>query len=249
MNHEKRFGRFTSSQIYKLLSQPTAAAKKEGEVFGKPALTYIGEKNMEIRLGRSLTTEQGSRETTWGTLVEARVFELLGTEYSYSSTHTDIHPTIPTWSGSKDGMKHDDDLTVFDIKCPFTLKSFCNFADCKTIEEVVEKHDSGEAYKWQLVSNAILTGAKFAELIFYVPYREELSEIRDMASNFQGDQNKVAWVQWATDEDLPYLIKDGYYKNLNIIRFEVSEADKALLTEKVLAASKLLIEIKTEATA
>lgn len=235
MNHEKRFGRFTSSQIHKLLSVDKA---KTG--FGKPALTYIAEKNMEIRLGRSLTTEQGSRETTWGTLVESRVFELLGTEYSYSSTETDIHPEIPFWSGSKDGLKHDEDLTVIDIKCPFTLKSFCNLADCKTIDEVVESHDSGEAYKWQLVSNAILSGAKFAELIFYVPYQDELSEIRDMASNYEGDQNKVAWVQWANDSDLPYLIKGGYYKNLNLIRWEVSEADKALLTNKIVEAGKLL---------
>lgn len=129
---------------------------------------------------------------------------------------------------------------MFDIKCPFTLKSFCNFADCKTIEEVREKHDSGENYFWQLVSNAILTGAKWAELIFYVPYQDELSEIRDMASNYEGDQNKVAWIQWATDEDLPYLIKGGHYKNLNVIQFEVTEADKAALTERVIAAGKLL---------
>lgn len=235
MNHEKRFGRFTSSQIYKLLS-----LDKSKTMFGKPALTYIAEKNMEIRLGRSLSTEQGSRETTWGNLVEARVFELLGTEYSYSSTETDIHPTKPFWSGSKDGLKHDEDVTVFDIKCPFTLKSFCNLADCKTIDEVVENHDSGEAYKWQLVSNAILSGAKFAELIFYVPYQDELSEIRDMASNYDGDQNKFRWLDYATDSELPYLVKGGYYKNLNIIRFEVSEEDKALLTNKIVEAGKLL---------
>lgn len=240
MNHEKRYGRFTSSQIYKLMSNPTAKAMAAGEIFGKPALTYIAEKNMESRLGRSLTTEQGSRETTWGKLVEARVFDLLGTEYSYSSTVTDVHPTIPFWSGSKDGLKHEEPLIVFDIKCPFTLKSFCTFADCKTIDEVVENHDSGEMYKWQLVSNAILTGAKFAELIFYVPYQDELSEIRDMASNYDGDQNKVAWVQWANDEDLPYLIRGEHYKNINIIKFEVTEEDKAKLTNRVLEAGNLL---------
>lgn len=238
MNHEKRFGRFTSSQIYRLM---TLDKSKTG--FGKPALTYIDEKNMETRLGRSLSTEQGSRETTWGTLVEGRVFELLGTEYSYSSTVTDMHPEIEFWSGSKDGLKHDDGLTVFDIKCPFTLKSFCNFADCKTIEEVREKHDNGENYYWQLVSNSILSGAKFAELIFYVPYLSELADIRDMASNYDGDQNKVAWVQWANDSDLPYLIEGGYYKNLNVIRFEVSESDKQILTEKVKEAGKLLIKL------
>lgn len=235
MNNEKRYGRFTSSQIYKLM---TLDKSKTG--FGKPALTYISEKKMERKLKRSLNGETSGREVWWGKLVEARVFDLLGTEYSYSSTLTDLHPSIEYWGGSKDGLKHDEDLTVFDIKCPFTLKSFCTFSDCNTIDEVREAHDSGENYFWQLVSNAILTGAKYAELIFYVPFQDELNVIRDMASNFEGDQNKVAWIGFAGDEDLPYLNKEGEYSNLKIIRFEVTEKDKQDLTLRVIEAGKLL---------
>jgi hypothetical protein len=62
-----------------------------------------------------------------------------------------------------------------------------------------------------------------------------------MASNYDGDQNKIAWINWSEDNDLPFLVEGGHYKNLNIIRFEVPEFDKKLLTERVKEAGKLLI--------
>ena len=63
-----------------------------------------------------------------------------------------------------------------------------------------------------------------------------------MASNYDGNQNKFAWINWAEDKELPYLLDGGHYKNLNIIRFEVSQEDKDRLTIAVLNASKLLIK-------
>jgi len=246
-----RIGNFTSSEIAALMT-----TSKDGKSFGKPALTYIEEKNMERRLGRSLDSETNARPLTWGKLIEKRVFDLLGLEYTLTSQETVQHPTISCWSGSQDGNKFDDGGTVIDIKCPITLKSFCQLVDgiyqCEDslgvadgnmiIHSVCETHKDGEKYYWQLVSNAILTNSKYAELIVYVPYKSELPEIRELANNYDGnDQHKYAWIVYADDNELPYLPDDGYYKNLNIIRFLVPESDKILLTEKVLAAQKLLI--------
>lgn len=239
MNENKyRIGRFTSSGISALMK-----LAKDGKSFGKPALTYIEEKNMERKLGRSLTSESNARPTTWGQLVEKRAFELLGTEYRLCSSETIEHPTLPEyWAGSPDLIKFDEGQTVVDIKCPYTLKSFCQFADCKTIEDIRDKHPDGEDYYWQLISNAILTNSKYAELIIYCPYKSELEEIRDLAANVDGaSQNRFAWVGFAEDKELPYLLDGGYYENLNIIRFEVSEGDKNLLTAIVENASKLLL--------
>lgn len=236
-----RIGNFTSSEIFKLMT-----VAKDQKSFGKPALTYIEEKNMERRLQRSLTTEISSRPTSWGNLVELQAFNLLGIDYKISSTETIRHPDIDFWAGSPDCEKFDEGKTVIDLKCPLTLKSFCTLADCKTTDELRENHSDGEKFYWQLVSNAILTNSKFAELIVYVPYLSELEAIKDLASNFDGNQNKIAWIGFAEDKDLPYLIegKDMHYKNLNIIRFEIPEADKKALTEKVIEAGKLLDKIK-----
>jgi hypothetical protein len=245
-----RIGNFTSSEIVGLTKN------------GKGAGTYctsffelVEECNMERRLGRSLTTEQNAKPLSWGKLCEKRAFDLLGMEYILSSNETHVHPTIPYWSGSKDGIKHDEGKTVIDIKCPITLKSFCQLVDGTkdpksdlmlhsplTIEAVRANHKDGDKYYWQLVSNSCINDCKYAELVVYVPYQYELDIIREMASNYDGDQNKMAWINWSQDIDLPYLIEGGHYKNLNIIRFEVPQADKDFLTERVKAAGKLLIE-------
>lgn len=243
INNAHRIGSFTSSEIHRLMSNGKAK-----DSFGKPFYTYIEEKNMERRLGRSLTTEVSSRPTSWGNLVELQAFNLLGIDYKISSTETIQHQSIKHWAGSPDCEKFDEGKTVVDLKCPMTLKSFCQLVDCKTTDELRENHSDGEKYFWQLVSNAILTGSKYAELIVYVPYQRELDAIRDLANNWEGNPNKIAWVNWAEDSDLPYLIEGRHYKNLNILRFEVLEADKKALTDRIKEAGKGLETVKEPKT-
>lgn len=244
-----RNGNFTSSEIFALTTND-----RSGKGFGKPALTYIQEKQMERRLGRSLTGETSARPTSWGKLNEKRVHNLLGLDYRLCSTETLGHPTISFWKGSPDFIRHFEDPsenTVVDAKCPLTLKSFCYLVDAwqsnglKGLREVINGSQKvGEQYYWQLVSNAILTGCKYAELIVYAPYKSELEAIRDMAINWTGeDEHLYKWIAFALDEELPYLIEGGHYKNLNRMRFEVPDADKAYLTECVLKAGVLLGEL------
>lgn len=245
MNQTKeRIGRFTSSGISALMS-----VGKDKVSFGKPALTYIQEKNMERKLGRSLNTDQSSRPTSWGKVVELQVFELLGIEYQLVSKETIEHPTLgDIWAGSPDLVK---DGVVCDVKCPFTLKSFCQFVDQalpdikgrEIIDRIRDFHPDGEDYYWQLVSNAILTNSNEAELIVYCPYRSELASIREWVNNYDGNQNPLAWISFASDYELPYLPDGGYYKNLNIFRFSVPQEDKDLLTQKVIEAGKLLVDV------
>ena len=226
-----RNGRFTSSGISALMS----SGKAKG-TFGKPFYTYVEEKYFETKLLRRLDNESNAKPTSWGKLVERHAFDQLGTEYNLVSQETIVHPSIGLWAGSPDLEKYDEGKTVCDIKCPMTLKSFCTFYECETIEDVRDKHKDGEDYYWQLVSNSILLNTKYAELIIYVPYYYELVQIRELANNYDGDQNKVAWINWAGDDDLPYIPEESEYKNLKVIRFEVPESDKKALTERVNAA-------------
>lgn len=238
-----RIGNFTSSNIYKLLTR-----NKKGDGFGAPALEYIAEKNTERRLKLGLHNETDSKETLWGTLVERKAFNILGLDYNLTSNITLLHPSIPFWAGSRDGAKFESENkveTVIDIKCPFTRKSFCNLVDANEqnlgINSVRESHKDGEKYYWQLVSNACISNCEFAELIVYCPYKSELSDIREMANSIIGqDADKFKFLNYAYDENLPYLLDSGFYKNINIIRFQVPQADKDLLTATVIEAGKLL---------
>lgn len=239
IRNNSRIGNFTSSEIAALIKR----GRGKEEYFGAPALTYIEECNMERRLGRSLSDEVDSRATKWGKLVEPRVFELLGLEYQLTSTETILHPRIPYWGGSPDTITQ---LSVGDIKCPLTLKSFCQLVQpiydglqgVDAINAVRENHKDGDKYYWQLVSNAILTKKKYAELIVYMPYKSELEEIKQM---IDGDPRGY-FIAMAGEDELPYLIDGGYYNNLNIIRFEIPQEDIDLLTERVTEAGKKLIQ-------
>jgi hypothetical protein len=127
---------------------------------------------------------------------------------------------------------------VGDIKCPFSLKSYCTAVDSFGDVEAFKK--SKPDWYWQLVSNAILCDKARAEIIVYVPYLSELAEIREDCEMFDGNQNKVARFAFAEDDDLPYLIEGGHYKNVEIFEFEVPQEDKDLLTNRVKLAVQYL---------
>jgi hypothetical protein len=248
---KERIGNITSSGIVDIL-----ATGKGQNGFGAAAISYITECNYERMLGRSISTETDSKPTSWGKLLEPRVFDLLPTSYTYSSKITDKHPTIPYWTGSKDGTNEVENRAVIDIKCPMTLKSFIGlilplYLGYDGIEAMncirngftyqgfkYPAHKDGDKFYWQLVSNAIINGLNYGELIVYMPYQSELLEIHEMAK----DNPSVKWMGYMGEDSIPSLPDGGMFKNLNIIRFEIPQEDKDLLTNAVLKAGELLIK-------
>ena len=230
-----RVGNFSSSQIYKLMTND-----RSGKGFGAPAKTYIREKNFELQLGRPITTEQDAKSTSWGSFVEKRAFDLIpDLGYRLLSDVPLTHKSINNWVGAPDIMNGSGTL-VADIKCPWTLTAFCN--KIEALEQGLEtyKEEVPEDY-WQLISNAAITGATRMEAIIYVPYKDELSEIIESAGQFDGNQNKIAFLNWATEDSLPYLIRGKKYLNLNRFDFEVPQQDVQALTERVkMAVNQLL---------
>lgn len=243
-NSRKRGGNFTSSSIGKLMS-----LAKNGVDFGAPALTYIQEKNLERYLGRSISVESNGKETRWGTTVEPYVFNVLPLAYTYSPKSTIMHPTIPYWCGSPDGLTED---SVYDIKSCFTPKSFAQlvlpiYLGFEGIDAInasrngfehngikFKAHDAVDTYYWQLLSNAILADKKYAELIVFMPYDTELLEVRQLCDE--------KWLDYLGDDEIPCIPKDGFFKNVNIIKFEIPQEDKDRLTNTVLKAGAMLVE-------
>lgn len=263
-----RNGNFTSSEIAALLKEgtepmsetelaqykienPKGKRTTKDVMFGASAKTYIEECNMERRLGRALDSEATAKPLSWGKLGERRVFDILGISYKESSVETICHKEYDYWLGSPDGEKFDEGKTVAEVKCPWTLKSFCQFIDSvagvdgiDAMNKIREVHSDGEKYYWQIVSNSILLNAKYAELIIYMPYKSELDEIRILASNMPvADLSKYYGLANSSDNELPYLIDGGHYKNINVVRFEVPQDDKDKLTARVIEAGKLLVTV------
>jgi hypothetical protein len=241
MNSEMHCGNFSSSEIVAL----TSNGKTKGS-FGKPYYTYIEERNTERELGRVLKNDFSSKDIAWGHLMEIRAFKLLETKYSLISDKTIRHPTISCWIGSPDAVVERESV-VGDIK-GLQLKAFCQMVKAWEkggIEAVRNETESGEKFFWQIVSNACLTLMKYGELILYLPYQSELDAIRTLANTYDGPN---AWMfkrfAFATDEELPYLLPGGRFKNLYKMRFEIPFLDKQFLHNRVVEAEKELIEFK-----
>ena len=235
INNTIRCGNYTSSEIFKL--QKTGKGENG---FGAAAITYIKEKNLERKLGRSIRTDAYAKAMAWGTLVERYVFEeKLGMEYEIHSKTTDCHPTILFWCGSKDlivaGIK------VGEIKC-YEPKNFAQYTDALSTEDVnIIRHECPEEY-WQIVSNAIINQVSKGEAITYIPYKSELPLIREFASNYDGeDQWKYRFITESNDDVLPWIPDNGYYKDLNRFEFDIPQEDIELLTANIIKAGKMLI--------
>lgn len=235
----KRSATFSSSSIWKL-----TVKNKAGTDFGEKAITYIKQVGYEMMLGREINKEVNARSTTWGTFVEERVFDWLPLDYHLVSSDRLFHKEIPHWSGAPDVVKPE---VVGDIKCPFSLETFCD--KVSTLEQGLEAYK--KAYRedyWQHISNSILLESNgipitHFEAIIYCPYESELSKIRMMIDNYDGDANKIAWMNWASNEELPYLPENSKFKNLNIFQFEIPKEDREELTELVKKAVELLPKI------
>ena len=198
---------------------------------GKPALSYIAEKRYEQGLGRSIGSDAFSYPTSWGLLVESYVNDnYLGAEYVLASKDVVSHPTIARWKGSPDLILKD---TISDIKCPYTLLSFCPMIESLSKGIEAFKTDYKEYY-WQLISNAIICDKPNIELVVFAPYQSELMAIREHASNYDGDDPfQFKWVVDCQDKKLPYLIEGKKYTNINKFRFPIPTGEKEFLTEKV----------------
>ena len=236
LNNTLRYGRFTSSNIYKLMGTPA------------PRKTYIYEKSLEIKLGRSLDIEQYSRAMDWGNFCEIRVHNLLGTDYVSCGKITIAHPTQGNlWSGSPD-QRNDRLKKGAEIKC-YHPKNFAESVDAFTeafaITDYEQLKKDCPKELWQGISNAILLDVEEFEWIFYMPYARELPELAKMADEWDGEAPwRYRFISEAVSQgninELPYLPDVGFYTNLNIFKFKIKEFDKKLLTDEVERAGKEL---------
>lgn len=239
--NQLRNGNFTSSEIVALTKEGKASG-----TFGVPALTYIRQCNMERRLNRSIETEQSARPLTWGKIGEKVAFQLLGLDYTLTSDVTIQHPVFDYWVGSPDGKRMPD--TIVDIKCPYTLQSFCDLVDplyngltgMAAMNAIRKGHKDGDKYYWQLVSNGIITGCDKAELIVFMPQVKDLETFRSEAE-MADPRNAYSWIFFASDEELPHLVPGGIYQSINKITFDIPAEDIACLTDLVSRGGEKLI--------
>lgn len=253
------FGRrdMTEDELVEYKKEYSKGTRKTIDTYGTSFYTYVEECIMERFFKNNLENESEVKAFSWGKLCEQIVHDKLPTDYIMQSEATEVHPTILEWCGTPDGTKQKNGIcdTVTDIKCPLTRKGFYNLVkflydfdglnvtkkkniDGNEVINLIRKQSKeGEKYFWQLVSNACILGAKYAELIVFMPYFEEIEQIKDYNRTLE----KPYWqIENAKDTELPYLYKESGIDSVNIIRFEVKEEYKLFLTNRVEKAIYLI---------
>lgn len=203
--------------------------------------TYVKEKVRERNLGVALNSDRNARPTSWGHLVEKFVFdEKMGLDYTLVSKKRYYHKKHKEyWSGMPDLITPE---LVADIKCHWTRTAFCDLVE--SIESVELFKENHPEYYWQLVSNAILCDRDKAMIISYIPYFEDLEGIRLEAEARSGEiEYDFSFVQFAKDEELPYLIEGNKYNDINILEFDIPQEDKDILTARIEMA---IVELKKQ---
>jgi len=188
MNNKKREAHFTSSNAYKLIKRgkrlmdadelitfkennPKSRIKTMecDKLFAEPGLTYIQEKQIELRMKTCLDGGGYTQALAWGNFMELVIYNILGMDYQIASKDTVLHPKYGKfWSGSVDLFTSDpktkEKLSVAEIKC-YQKKNFALYSDCLLKKDIALFRDEFPKEYWQIVSNAIIHDVDIGEAI------------------------------------------------------------------------------------
>lgn len=220
-----RHAMFTSSEIWTL----TTSGKQAGTL-GQKAITYIKKRINQARWGKSFISG-GSMATKWGNFFEpyaiARYVQETGIHViSYSDHKKDFKVgPLPNHGGTPDFTTFDETV-VGSVKCP-QEDAFIDLFDLiksKDIERFKEDH---KEYYWQLISDLIVTGARYCVFVIYMPYEDEVA---DLLSDSE--------LYWLTE---PACVKRGTeFTDLAYWQFQPPIEDVEFLTSRIEMASDLL---------
>lgn len=150
-----RAGRFTASEIYKLMAP---------KGFGKTGETYIMEKVAEHFTGEPIKPEFSSASTQWGIdhELEAQLYFEAATGEKIVSCDTMDNGEI---CGTPDGLFKDKEIG-FEIKCPFNSGNHLKNLLIETPEDLLKLRPE---YYWQIVAYMWITGYKEWKFCSYDP--------------------------------------------------------------------------------
>lgn len=161
----ERVGRFTASEIHKLIGQ----GRGKGDMFSQTALTYIATKAYEAVIGYP---EQGSHYLSaapqWGVDNEPLALRLLSLQ-KYNGVL--LHPTI-NLAATPDAI--DNKGQTHEIKSPYTFANTTRYLQIANIDEVA---NTTPEYFWQVIAQMVAANAERGFLHFYDARREIIKSI------------------------------------------------------------------------
>lgn len=161
-----RRGRFTGSEIHKLMSDPRSKADKDAGKLSDGAMTYIYQVLAEKTTG--ITPELTTTSMQWGIDHEDEAKRLYESLYGETITDSDFVPFGHYGGGSTDGEIGTDGIA--EVKCPYTSGTHLeNLAFAYSMPSGEAFKEQYKEYYWQIQNNLMVTGRSFCRFISYDP--------------------------------------------------------------------------------
>lgn len=164
--YKDRLFHFTSSELYKLLSEPREKVKKEAGELSETSKSYVYDKISEyITNGTCLDYKDlNTREVAWGKELEISARHAYEKKKNIEVSDCGFFEFNDHFGGSPDGLVGQDGF--IEIKCPFNTSIHVKHLRLKDENDLKKEHYE---YYVQIQGNFIATGRKWCDFISYDP--------------------------------------------------------------------------------
>lgn len=160
--HRARSGKFTPSELYRLMTPP----KTKTEVLSEGAKTYVKEKIAEI-LTIDISNDKmfhGNNATEWGNSYEGEAIEVFSDMLNKEIVNPGFINYDNNFGGTPDGISHDK-LFGIEVKCPYNSSIHL---DNLLLDSLAFKKERKEYY-WQIQGYSLITGIENWYFVSYDP--------------------------------------------------------------------------------
>lgn len=160
---DARCGKFTASEIWKLMTEPQSKADKEAGNWSKTALTYIHTKVAEELTGQ-VHQNSNAYPLVWGEEQEPNAKVQLEMRTGLRVTKCTFIPFTDHSGGSPDGLIGDN--SILEIKCPYNSSNQIEYLLVKDMADIKKVWPE---YYWQCQMNMLFSNRSHTYFVTYDP--------------------------------------------------------------------------------
>lgn len=159
---DARAGKFTASEIYKIMTEPRNKKDREAGLWSEGAMTYILTKVAEEITGQVHETS-AAYPLVWGEDMEPQAKEYFTRVTGKAVMHAGFKVFNPHAGGSPDGFVEDG---LIEIKCPYNSTNQVNYLRLQSGLEIAIAYPE---YWWQMQANMIFNKRDKTYFVAYDP--------------------------------------------------------------------------------
>lgn len=160
---DARCGKFTASEIWKLMGDPRSKADKEAGNWSDTALTYIHTKVAEDLTGQ-MRQNSNAYPLVWGEEQEPLAKQVLENKKGLKVTKCSFIPFTDHSGGSPDGLIGEN--AILEIKCPYNSANQIEYLLVKDVNDIKKVWPE---YYWQCQMNMLFAKRTHCYFVTYDP--------------------------------------------------------------------------------